>query len=556
MIIQRSIIFAMSLFAFCTLLVPQSFGQDRAVDDVKDLTKYATVKLTADVEKLDENHRKMIPLLIEAADEMNKAFWYQAYGDASNIKINPSLSQNETAMLKRHVMINYGPWERLQENRPFLSGFGKKPAGANYYPADMTKEQFDAQVKTNPKLKSLYTFVRWDKKEKGELIAIPYSKQFSNEFGTAAQKLKEAAKLAKDPGLKAYLNSRAAALLSGDYQPSDFLWMDMKSNRLDCVIGPIETYEDQLFGYKASCECYVLVKDMSWSERLQKYAAMLPKLQKGLPVEDKYKSEEPGTKSDLNAYDVIYYAGDCNAGSKTIAINLPNDEEVQLKKGSRRLQLKNAMRAKFDQILLPIANVLIVPEQRKHITFDAFFGNTMFHEVAHGLGIKETITGKGRVREALREVSGALEEGKADILGVYMVSKLLETGDLTDGVIEDYYITFMAGIFRSVRFGASSAHGKANMIRFNFFKDKGAFTRNENGLYKVNMDKMKLAIAALSGEILRLQGNGDYSAAAKFADDMGFVSDTLKADLDRVNQRGIPTDIVFEQGVEVLGLNR
>lgn len=556
MIIQRSINFAMFLFAFCTPLATQSHGQDREAADVKSLTKYATVKLTADMEKLDENHRKMIPLLIEAAEEMNKAFWYQAYGDASNIKINPSLSQNETALLKRHVMINYGPWERLQENRPFLSGFGSKPAGANYYPADMTKEQFDAQVKTNPELKSLYTFVRWDEKEKGKLVAIPFSKQFSKEFGTAAQKLREAAKLAKDPGLKAYLNSRAAALLSGDYQPSDFLWMDMKSNRLDCVIGPIETYEDQLFGYKASCECYVLVKDMSWSERLQKYAAMLPKLQKGLPVEDKYKSEKPGTKSDLNAYDVIYYAGDCNAGSKTIAINLPNDEEVQLKKGSRRLQLKNAMRAKFDQILLPIANVLIVPEQRKHITFDAFFGNTMFHEVAHGLGIKETITGKGRVREALREVSGALEEGKADILGVYMVSKLLETGDLTEGVIEDYYITFMAGIFRSVRFGASSAHGKANMIRFNFFKDKGAFTRNENGLYKVNMDKMKLAIAALSGEILRLQGNGDYSAAAKFADDMGFVSDTLKADLDRVNQRGIPTDIVFEQGVEVLGLNR
>lgn len=556
MIIQRSINFAMFLFAFCTSLATQSLGQDREADDVKSLTKYATVKLTADMEKLDENHRKMIPLLIEAAEEMNKAFWYQAYGDASNIKINPSLSQNETALLKRHVMINYGPWERLQENRPFLSGFGSKPAGANYYPADMTKEQFDAQVKTNPELKSLYTFVRWDEKEKGKLVAIPFSKQFSKEFGTAAQKLREAAKLAKDPGLKAYLNSRAAALLSGDYQPSDFLWMDMKSNRLDCVIGPIETYEDQLFGYKASCECYVLVKDMSWSERLQKYAAMLPKLQKGLPVEDKYKSEKPGTKSDLNAYDVIYYAGDCNAGSKTIAINLPNDEEVQLKKGSRRLQLKNAMRAKFDQILLPIANVLIVPEQRKHITFDAFFGNTMFHEVAHGLGIKETITGKGRVREALREVSGALEEGKADILGVYMVSKLLETGDLTEGVIEDYYITFMAGIFRSVRFGASSAHGKANMIRFNFFKDKGAFTRNENGFYKVNMDKMKLAIAALSGEILRLQGNGDYSAAAKFADDMGFVSDTLKADLDRVNQRGIPTDIVFEQGVEVLGLNR
>ena len=330
--------------------------------------------------------------------------------------------------------------------------------------------------------------------------------------------------------------------------------MDMKSNDIDIVIGPIETYEDQLYGYKAACESYVLIKDLSWSERLTKYAAMLPELQKGLPVADKYKQETPGTNSDLNAYDVIFYAGDCNSGSKTIAINLPNDEEVQLKKGSRRLQLKNAMQAKFDQILVPIAKLLIVPDQQKHITFNAFFSNTMFHEVAHGLGIKNTITGKGRVREALRETSSALEEGKADILGLYMVSKLLEQGEITEGTLEDYYVTFMAGIFRSVRFGASSAHGKANMIRFNFFKDRGAFTRNEAGQYRVNMDKMKLAIAQLSDQILQLQGNGDYEAARNFAENMGFVGEILKADLERVNQRGIPTDIVFDQGMKALNL--
>jgi hypothetical protein len=225
-----------------------------------------------------------------------------------------------------------------------------------------------------------------------------------------------------------------------------------------------------------------------------------------------------------------------------------------LEKGSRRLQLKNTMRAKYDQILVPIADLLIVPEQRKHITFNAFFSNTMFHEVAHGLGIKNTITGKGPVRGALRESASALEEGKADILGVYMVSRLLEQGEITEGTLEDFYITFMAGIFRSVRFGASSAHGKANMIRFNFFKERGAFTRNESGLYKVNMDKMKVAIAELSSEILKLQGEGDYDAARKFADEMGFVGEVLQADLVRVNQRGIPTDIVFEQGVEALGL--
>ena len=300
----------------------------------------------------------------------------------------------------------------------------------------------------------------------------------------------------------------------------------------------------------------MLVKDESWSERLSKYAAMLPDLQKGLPVDEKYKAESPGTNSDLNAYDVIYYAGDCNAGSKTIAINLPNDEEVQLKKGSRRLQLKNSMRAKFDRILVPIADLLIVPDQRKHITFNAFFSNTMFHEVAHGLGIKNTLTGKGRVREALREAASALEEGKADILGLYMVTKLLEQGELSEGSLEDYYVTFMAGIFRSVRFGASSAHGKANMIRFNFFKELGAFTREDSGQYRVNMDELKTAMTELSRKLLELQGNGDYTAARTFLDEQGFVGEVLKADLERANREGIPTDIVFEQGAEVLGLNQ
>jgi hypothetical protein len=535
------------LSIFC-VLVSDANAQQSSEDASKNLTKYVKVKLEADLGHLSENQKKMIPLLIEAATEMDKAFWKQAYGDPADLD---KVVKSEA--LKKHVKINYGPWERLQENRPFISGHSPKPLGANFYPKDMSKEEFETAVAAAPDLKNLYTMVRRNPNSK-ELYSIPYSDYFQPEFKAAAAKLREAAELAEDDGFKAYLLSRSNALLTNQYQPSDFAWMDMKSNDIDIVIGPIETYEDQLFGYKAACESYVLIKDLSWSERLTKYAAMLPELQRGLPVAEKYKQETPGTNSDLNAYDVIFYAGDCNSGSKTIAINLPNDEEVQLKKGSRRLQLKNAMQAKFDQILVPIAELLIVPEQQKHITFNAFFSNTMFHEVAHGLGIKNTITGKGRVREALREASSALEEGKADILGLYMVSKLLENGEITEGTREDYYVTFMAGIFRSVRFGASSAHGKANMIRFNFFKERGAFTRNESGQYRVNMDKMKLAIAELSDQILQLQGNGDYDAARNFADTMGFVGEILKADLERVNQRGIPTDIVFEQGIKALNL--
>ena len=293
---------------------------------------------------------------------------------------------------------------------------------------------------------------------------------------------------------------------------------------------------------------------MEWSARLAKYVGMLPGLQKGLPVDDKYKQEVPGSNSDLNAYDVVYYAGDCNAGSKTIAINLPNDEEVQLKKGTRRLQLKNAMRAKFDKIMVPIADALIVPEQQKHVTFNAFFSNTMFHEVAHGLGIKYTLDGKTSVRDALGNVASAVEEGKADILGLYMITQLMEQGELSEGELEDYYVTFMAGIFRSVHFGASSAHGKANMIRFNFFKEMGAFQRGESGRYRVDMEKMREAMTALSAKLLTLQGDGDLKVTGKFVDDNAFVGPTLQSDLDRLGQAGIPVDVVFEQGADVLGL--
>lgn len=506
------------------------------------LAKYVTVRLTSDLSQLSEKERQMLPLLIEAAQIMDQCFWYEAYGDKEAFL--GSLTDEKVA---RFALINYGPWDRLGGNAPFVDGVGEKPKGANFYPADMTAEEFEA-AKLEGK-ESQYTFLRRD--ESGKLIAIPYHVQFKAEVERAADLLRQAAALAEDAGLKNYLTLRAEALLTDNYQPSDLAWMDMKTNGIDLVIGPIENYEDQLFGYKTAHEAYVLIKDKEWSQRLAKYAAFLPELQKGLPVPAKYKKETPGADADLNAYDVVYYAGDCNAGSKTIAINLPNDEEVQLKKGTRRLQLKNAMRAKFDNIMVPITNTLITEEQRKHVTFDAFFGNTMFHEVAHGLGIKNTINGKGTVREALKEHYSALEEGKADMLGLYMIKQLHDKGEI-EGDIQDYYITFMAGIFRSVRFGASSAHGKANMIRFNFFQEYGAFDRLEDGTYRVNVDKLEAAMNALSEQILTLQGDGNYDGVAKLVAEKGNIGAQLQSDLDRLNSAGIPVDVVFEQGGEVL----
>ncbi len=507
---------------------------------------YAPFKLTTDISTLSESEKKMIPLLIEAAKIMDGLFWKQAYiGDKDSL-----LATIDNVDAQKFVQINYGLWDRLAENRPFMEGVGEKPLGANFYPTDMTKEEYEAF--TNKEKSSLYTLLRRD--ADANLITVPYHQEYKAELEKAANYLRQAAELAEDASLKKYLTLRAEALITDKYMASDMAWMDMKTNGIDIIIGAIETYEDHLFGQKAAYSSYVLVKDKKWSERLEKYAALLPQLQKDLPVDAKYKAEKPGSDSQLGAYDVVYYGGDCNAGSKTIAVNLPNDEEVQLKKGTRRSQLKNAMKAKFDQILMPISEMLITEEQRKHITFDAFFENTMFHEVAHGLGIKNTINKKGTVRESLKDMASALEEGKADVLGLYMVTKLREMGELSEGEMMDNYVTFLAGIFRSVRFGAASAHGKANMVRFNFFAEKGAFEKLEDGTYKVNADKMAIAVNELSAKILTLQGDGDYEGVVKLTDEMGIIKADLQADLDRLSAANIPVDIIFEQGTDVLGL--
>ena len=513
------------------------------------LEKYTSVRLTSDLSVLSDRQRQMIPLLIEAARAMDDAFWLQAYGDKESL-----LSSIAAPDVRRFAEINYGPWDRLADNEPFIEGVGAKPPGATFYPLDAPREELDQALAESATLRSLYTVVRRD--DGGGLVAVPYSRAYAEHYESAAEKLTAAADLAEDPGFEGYLRLRAKALLSDEYFESDLAWMDMKSNTLDIVIGPIEVYEDALFNYKAANEAYVLIKDRAWSARLEKYAAMLPALQQGLPVPDAYKQEMPGTDSDLGAYDVLYYAGDCNAGSKTIAINLPNDEEVQRLKGSRRLQLKNAMRAKFDKIVAPIAEALIAPEQRPRIQFDAFFENVMFHEVAHGLGINNTITGQGTVRSALKEHGSALEEGKADVLGLYMVSELHEQGEIDHGLM-DNYVTFVASIFRSIRFGAASAHGVANLIRYNFFTEQGAFERDEiTGLYRVDETLFPLAVNALSEKILRLQGDGDYAAVSSFVATYSQIGDILRADLQRLVDENIPIDVVFEQGVGVLGLEQ
>lgn len=510
------------------------------------MARYKKVVLRSDLRALEAADRRVLVLMIRAAQEMDAIFWDQAWGDRRK------LHQQVGGAMADYAMINYGPWDRLDDNKSFVPDVGPKPPGANFYPPDITLAELEEAAKTNPALKSPYTVVRRDKK--GKLEAIPYSKAYAEPLGRAAELLKLASQLSTDPGLAKYLELRSQALLTDDYRPSDLAWMDMKDNTLDLVIGPIESYEDQLAGIKTAMEAFVLIKDKEWSARLQRYAAFLPELQQGLPVPEAYKKEKPGGSADLGAYDVVYYAGDANAGGKTIAINLPNDEVVQLQKGTRRLQLKNAMKAKFDAILKPIADLLIVPEQKDQVTFDAFFGDTMFHEVAHGLGIKNTLDGKTTVREALGEHYAALEEGKADVLGLYMIHTLHAKGEDVGATPEASDVTFVAGIFRSIRFGAASAHGMANLIRFNFFEEKGAFRRDAEGRYQVDYPKLRQATNELSEKILRLQGDGDKKAVADFVERYGKIGPTLRQDLDRINAANIPVDVVFRQGFDVLGL--
>jgi hypothetical protein len=509
------------------------------------LARYTTVRLQADTASLTPKERQMLPLLIDAAREMHDIFWQQAVGPRDSV-----LATITNADERKLAEVNVGPWDRLDNNVPFVRGVGKKPEGANFYPHDMSKAEFEKAVAGGGKhadsLKSLYTMVRRD--ARGALVAIPYSKYFAAANARAASKLRAAAALAENAGLRRYLNALATSLVSDNYRPSDLAWMDMKTNRLDIVLGPIETYEDELFGYKAANESFVLIKDLAWSQRLAKYAKELPELQRGIPVEAKYKREKPGTDADLNAYDVVYVAGQANEGAKTIAINLPNDETVQLEKGTRRLQLKNAVRAKFDRILMPLAKELIADDQLSHVTFDAFFENVMFHEVAHGLGIKNTIDGKGTVRAALKEKAGALEEGKADILGLYMIRQLNAKGEMGKENVQDNYVTFLASLFRSARFGAADAHGRANIVAFNFLQKAGAFTREANGKYRVDFVKMRAAADELSRQILVLQGNGDYAGVAKMYADLGVIGPQLQADLDRLKSKAIPVDIIYEQG--------
>ena len=498
---------------------------------------YAVVEAKSPLyDALSENDKQILALFRQAGEIMDQLFWKQTFGDKA---VMEALTDEYA---RAYAMINYGPWDRLDSNKPFIEGYEAKPMGCQYYPTDITKEEYDAFQ--DPDKTSLYTVLR--RNEDGSLKCVWYKDEYKEELEKVCALLEEAAKLTTNEGMRKYLTERVKAFRTDDYFASDMAWMDMKDCNMDLVIGPIENYDDKLNEAKASYECFILLKDETRSANLAKYVSLLPKLQTMLPCAPEYKTFVPGTSSDLNVYDAIFYAGDCNSGSKTIAINLPNDDRVQLAKGARRLQLYNSMMAKFNKILKPIGDVLVDPAQLQYLSADAFFWNVTFHEVAHGLGVKETINGKGSVDAAMGAQKTSWEEAKADILGLFMVCNLVDMGEITDITKEEAIATFITGIVRSVRFGFASSHGKANMMCYNFMVEQGAFSRNAEGKYVIDFDKARAAIDAWANLIITTQATGNFEFAQQYSAEHANITEALAADIAKVNGAGIPRDIRFD----------
>lgn len=535
--------FSALLLGAATFATTMSCTQQKESPMKAKVEEFAPVELKSDLASgLNDKEKELVKIFFQIGKITDDLFWKQTFGDKSLLD---TISDNYA---KDFAMIHYGVWDRLDNNKPFIEGYGEKLPMCNYYPHDITLEEFNAFEDENKD--SWYTVIR--RNDDGSLKSVWYHEEYAEEIGQICALLEKAVALAENPGLKNYLEKRIEAFKTDDYLASDLVWMDMKDSKIDFVTGPIESYDDKFRETKTSYESFILLKDEERSKDLAKFVSMLPALQKELPCAPEYKTFVPGTSSDLNVYDVVFYAGDCNAGSKTIAINLPNDDRVHALKGTRRLQLRNSMKAKFDKILMPIGELIVTPEQQKYLNFDAFFWNVTFHEVAHGLGVKQTINGKGSVDAAMGTEKTSWEEAKADILGLFMVTKLVEMGEITNITSEDAIATYIAGILRSVRFGAASSHGKANMMCFNYMEKAGAFTRDDKGQYVIDFKKAKEAMNGWAALILKTQGDGDVEFATKYRAENGSITPALQADLDKINSAGIPRDIRFIQGVDVL----
>jgi len=534
------------------------------------IKKYAQVKISIDRSVLSKPEMDALEKLVQAGGVMDEIFLRQVW--SGNEAMRDELRKGAAGDgpdkevmgdLYHFFRINFGPWDRLEEDVPFI-GTLPKPPGANFYPEDLTTEQFDAWVKENPgsaeTFKSYFTCIR---RVGGGLTAVPYSEEYRALLDKAAALMNEAAAILTDPNnksqfgegvdyttLAAFLRSRAAAFSANDYFQSDMDWMDVKNNIVDVTIGPYEVYEDNLFGYKAAFEAFIAIRNPADSQRLVDLKDFLPGMERNLPIPDEHKNPSRGTESPIAVVDVVFVGGDSKAGVQTIAFNLPNDERVREAKGSKKVMLKNFNRAKFDKILTPIADTVLDPSQRDMIEFDIFFSNVLLHELSHGLGPGDITLPDGTettVNQALKTLYSGIEEAKADIMGLYNTAYLVQQGYFSKEHEIKAYVNFLPGFFRAIRFGATSAHGKANMMEFNYMKEKGAIELDAGSdRFRVNLDKMPEAVRSMTHDLCMIQALGDYDAAEAFIAKYGTMVPEVQRQLDKMGQIPIDIELVYE----------
>ena len=510
----------------------------------KKIEAFAPVEITVDMSSLSPRQIELVKTLVQASQYADQIFWKQTSFDANSTR-QMLLSKNDAASKEalEYVMINYGPYDREDRKRFVGEGPAEHPDGAAFYPADMTKVEFEKFVKENPamekELTGLYTVIVRDG---GQLKAVPYHEMYNAEVTAMAELLKKASEHADNESLKNYLAARAIAVTTDDYYDSDLLWMQLKDNDVDVVIGPIENYEDNLFNYKAAYEAAVMIKDPKGTADLQVFKSHIDALEQNLPEKKEYIRKTAGKGNVLEVVNIAYFAGDFQKGIKTIAASLPNDSRVTEKFGGKKQMYKNIMEAKFNTILVPIGQKLVAEEFQSYIDRDAFTTFVTMHEVSHTLG-RQTVFGDESkdVRMAMKDLHSAIEEAKADVLGIYNMDYFHKSGMYNDEEMKKFYVTYLAGLFRSIRFGAEEAHGKANIAQMVYLKEKGALGRNDKGQWVVHFDKFQDAVASLAKTILELQAEGNYDGAQTFLTKYGALTDDIKGDLGKLLD--IPRDL-------------
>lgn len=519
----------------------------KAPDIAGRLAKYAPTEISVDPASLNAEDRRVVNKLIEAAQVLDEIYWKQTYpqGPALAARLRASADPADKPALD-FFLLNFGPFDRSDENKPFL-GTDKKPLGAGFYPPDLTKEEFEKYIAADPAERAaLESEFRVIKRENGKLAAVPYSIEYKPELERLSARLKEAAVLTSNPSLQAYLSRRAVDLVNNEYYESDCLWIDLKDNLPEIVIGPYEVYEDALLGLKASYESYVYINDFEGMKKLQAYLDHLDEMQRTLPVEQKYKDQSvKGLSSPLNVVNEVFTAGDARAGIMTSAFVLPNDERVREKKGSKKVFLKNMMEAKFSKSLVPIAARVMAPADAALVTFDAYFVEVLLHEICHALGLNYVTLPDGTkttVGKALRNLNTPIEEAKADVLGIQSVPLLVQRGVIAKERQDEIYASYLAGMFRVMRFGTTEAHGLGVLLQFNFLREKGAFVFDAaSGKFAVDRGTIEGAVRELAARFLILEGDGDYAKAQAFIARYGTMDAPTKAALDAL--KDIPVDI-------------